>query len=221
MTVIGFINQKGGCGKSTAAFHLAWWLYDKGHSIFIIDADAQQSTSRWLKNMESPIPCEAIQDPSELIDKIPQRAKEYEYVVVDGAGGLTESTRCIVLRSDVVIVPVKPTGMDLTSGEDAIKSVTQAQSIRGGKPSLYIFLSMAEKGTRLRREAREYFNDAPLLESIIHQSQTIADCFGQGAVVWTMPTSKGAKAARLDFNAFCTEVMSKITPAKQGVVANG
>ncbi|MGL5058771.1 MAG: ParA family protein, partial [Microcoleus sp.] len=50
MAVIAIANQKGGCGKSTTAVHLAHWLQTHGSTI-LIDADAQQSSSHWLGAM--------------------------------------------------------------------------------------------------------------------------------------------------------------------------
>jgi chromosome partitioning protein len=210
MPVISFINQKGGCGKSTNSVHLAWALSDKKKSVIVIDADAQQSVSRWLKMMESSIECRVIQDSNELVELIPQIAQNYDYVIVDGAGGLSESTRCILLRSDLTIIPVQPTGLDLSSGNDAIRSVNQAQSVRGGLPKLRILLSRAVKGTRLYTEAVQFFKEQPLMDTVIHQRQAIADCFGQGAVAWTLPKDKSVREAIAEFDSLCDEIITEV-----------
>jgi Mrp family chromosome partitioning ATPase len=47
--IITTANFKGGVGKSTIAVHLAVWLYEKGRHVILVDADMQQSTSRWIK----------------------------------------------------------------------------------------------------------------------------------------------------------------------------
>lgn len=45
-TVIGFINQKGGCGKSSCCFHLGGQLARDGLQVLLIDADPQGSLSQ-------------------------------------------------------------------------------------------------------------------------------------------------------------------------------
>ena len=43
---ICFINQKGGCGKSSSCFHLAGYFADLGMRVLVIDADPQGSLSQ-------------------------------------------------------------------------------------------------------------------------------------------------------------------------------
>ena len=45
-TTICFINQKGGCGKSSSCFHLAGHLAASGMNVLLIDADPQGSLSQ-------------------------------------------------------------------------------------------------------------------------------------------------------------------------------
>ncbi len=43
---ICFINQKGGCGKSSSCFHLAGHFATRGLRVLVIDADPQGSLSQ-------------------------------------------------------------------------------------------------------------------------------------------------------------------------------
>lgn len=205
MAVIAFVNQKGGCGKSTASCHLAYWLMKRKHNVALVDADAQQSVSRWLKAMDIPVSSYVMGNPDQVMDELPKLKPNYDYIIVDGAGGLSEVTRCIILWSDLVIIPVQPSGLDLTSANDAIKLVKQAQLVRNGAPQVCTLLSRAVKRTRLRKEAIEYLSDKSMLKTVIHQHQAIADCFGQGAVVWTLPGSDSSMAAN-EYEALCKEI---------------
>jgi len=45
-TTLCFINQKGGCGKSSSCFHLAGCLADSGFNVLSVDADPQGSLSQ-------------------------------------------------------------------------------------------------------------------------------------------------------------------------------
>ncbi|MGI0495201.1 AAA family ATPase [Alkalinema pantanalense CENA528] len=209
MTIIAFVNQKGGCAKSTTSVHLAYWLtYKKKKNVLVIDADAQRSSSVWLSSLEASIPFEVLQTPDDLLDQIPQLAEQYEYVVVDAPAGLAEACRAILFRADLAIVPCQPTGIDLKSASDAVKIIRQAQSVRGGEPDAAIFLSRAVRGTRLLDEAIALLTktNIPVLKTVIHQKQVIADTFGQSKVVWNL-LGKPATESANEFDRLFKEIM--------------
>jgi len=45
MKVVAIANQKGGVGKTTLAFHLAWGLFEKGARVLVVDFDPQGNLS--------------------------------------------------------------------------------------------------------------------------------------------------------------------------------
>lgn len=200
MTVIALINQKGGCGKSTTAVHFTYWLATKKKKdVLLVDADAQQSSSQWFESMESPIPYKVLQTPDDLLERIPELAEQSDPLIVDGPASLAEATRAILLRADLAVVPVQPTGVDLRSASDAVRLIKQAQSVRGGLPAAAVFLSRAVKGTKLKDEAIALLSKTPevtLLKTVIHQKQAIADTSGQSATVWDLPSRPAKESAR-------------------------
>lgn len=212
MTTIGIVNQKGGCAKSTTSVHLAYWLQTRGHSVVVIDADAQRSSSIWLEGLgEVDIPIQVIQSADDLLEQIPEIAAAYDYCVIDGPAGLSESTRAILFRADLAVVPCQPTGVDLRSAADAIKLVRQAQSVRNGPPDALVFLSRAVKGTRLKEEAISLLDKSgvPILNTVIHQRQVIADTFGQRATVFTL-SGKSATDSAQEFESLFTEIVETL-----------
>jgi chromosome partitioning protein len=205
--IIVFSNQKGGCAKTTTAIHLACYIASVQKKVHFVDADPQHSAATWLQLMKSPIPVSQLSDANELIEQIPELAQTTDFLVVDGAAGNSESSRAILFTADVAIVPVQPTGLDLHSALEAFRLVRQAQKIRGGLPKAAVFLSRAQKGTRLRSQALSALSQIPdviLLKTVIHQKQAIADCFTQGAVVWEM---SGASDSAKEFDALCKEII--------------
>lgn len=211
MAVVALVNQKGGCAKSTTTVHLAYWLTRKKHEVLLVDADAQRSSSIWLQLLETKIPFEVIQSPDDLLEQIPELASRCELLIVDGPAGLSEATRAILFRADLAIVPCQPTGVDLRSASDAIRLIHQAQSVRNGPPLAGVFLSRAVKGTKLLDEARALLGktNVPILKSVIHQKQAIADTFGQGATVWELPGRPAAESAR-EFEKLFKEIMGML-----------
>jgi chromosome partitioning protein len=197
--VIAFVNQKGGVSKSTTSIHFTYWLLKQGKRVLLVDADAQQSSSQWVKGIKAvEVVCEVLSTPDELLEKIPILAEQCDYLVVDGPASLSEATRAILFRTDLAIIPVQPSGVDLRSSADTMRLVAQAQSVRGGQPKAALFLSRAVKGTRLKEEAIALLEKNPgavLLETTIHQKQAIADSSGQSATVWDMAGKPAADSA--------------------------
>ena len=211
MPTIAFVNQKGGCAKSTTSVHFAYWLTQKEASVILVDADAQRSSSIWLSSLEKPIRSEVIQSADDLLERLPGLAEQCDYLIVDGSAGLSETTRAILFRVDLAIVPCQPTGVDLRSASDAVRLIRQAQSVRKGEPKAAVFLSRAVKGTKLLDEAIALLEktEIPVLKTVLYQRQVIADTFGQGAVVWELSGRPAAESAR-EFNKLFNEVMEQL-----------
>ncbi|MFM7425387.1 MAG: AAA family ATPase [Elainella sp.] len=211
MAVIAFINQKGGCAKSTTAVHFAYWLHHKQRKVLLIDADAQRSSSIWLESLQDPLSWKVAQTPDQLLALVPSLAAQHDVLVIDGPAGLSDATKTIVLQADLAVIPCQPTGVDLRSAADAIRLIQQAQLIRAGAPRAAVFLSRAVKGTRLKDEAMGQLNslEVPILKTVIHQRQAVADTFGQAATVWELLGKASLEAAE-EFEALFTEIMTLI-----------
>jgi chromosome partitioning protein len=208
MSVIAFVNQKGGCAKSTTAVHFAYWLNRRQYKVLLVDADAQGSSSIWLESLEERVPCEVIQSSDRLLEQIPKLSNQHDLLIIDGPAGLSEVTKAIVFAVDLAIIPCQPTGVDLRSATDAIRLIRQAQTMREGLPKAAVLLSRAVRGTRLKDEAIAQLNSVsvPVLNTIIHQRQAIADTFGQAATVWEL-LGKGAVEAAEEFDELFQEIM--------------
>ncbi len=212
--VISLVNQKGGVSKSTTSVHLAYWLISKKkQKVLLIDADTQKSSSLWVEGMEEiEIPFKVIQTPDDLLEQIPELVADYDYLIVDGPASLSEGTRAILFRSDLAVIPVQPSGVDLRSASDAMRLVKQAQSVRGGLPKAVMFLSRAVKGTKLKEEARALLSKNPgatLLDTVIHQKQALADTSGQSATVWDL-SGKPAGDSASEYEKLFKEMLKQL-----------
>ncbi|MBD3883018.1 AAA family ATPase [Phormidium tenue FACHB-886] len=219
MAVIAFVNQKGGCAKSTTAVHFAYWLtyvaQQTTQKIVLVDADAQGSSSLWLESLADKIPYEIAQTAEVLKATVPELTQRYKHIVVDGPAGLSEATQAIIAQADLAIVPCQPTGVDLRSAADAVRLIQQVQSVRNGAPKAAIFLSRAVKGTRLKEETIAQLEQigVPILSTVIHQRQAIADTFGQEATIWEL-LGKAATEAAEEMEQLFQEILATAEAAR-------
>jgi chromosome partitioning protein len=60
-----------------------------------------------------------------------------------------------------------------------------------------VFLARAVKGTRLKDEALALLEQTqvPILRTVVHQKQVVADTFGQQATVWDLPGRAASESA--------------------------
>lgn len=190
--IIVVANSKGGVGKSTTAVHLAAWLHEQGHRVTLADCDTQQSSSEWIREAAPEIKAVRLDNPDQILNELPSLAAEVDYVVADGPGSQTETSRALLLRADMAIVPCKASMLEVRALAKATEVLRQAQDIRGGSPSAVIVLSMIGKNYRLTHDMKDAARtlDLPLAKYPLTLRQIYADAPGQGSVVWQM----GARA---------------------------
>ncbi len=120
-------------------------------------------------------------EPDPLLDEVPEIAAKFDHLVVDGAGGLAEVQRTILLLADLVFIPIQPSAPDISASHQAIKAVSRARQIRDGKPEA--------------REVLSAYKDVPLLKSEIPQRQVAADVMGQGATLFDLKNRSAKEVA--------------------------
>jgi cellulose biosynthesis protein BcsQ len=87
--IIGVLNQKGGVGKTTVAVNIAAVLARAGSRVLMVDADPQGSSMAWSAAREI--------DP--LFPVMPEIARDYDVVVIDGAPRVNELGRAAIMAS--------------------------------------------------------------------------------------------------------------------------
>ena len=156
----------------------------------LVDSDSQATSSRWIGQLNEGLiqpKVFRLTDPDVIIDELPLIAKNMDYTIIDGAGGLAEVQRATLLLADVVLIPIQPSFLDIDASEEMIKAVRRARSIRNGLPLAYTFLTRIIPKTLLLKDSIEFlktFSDVPLLSTVIPQRQIAADVMGQGCTLF-------------------------------------
>lgn len=214
--IITIANSKGGVGKSTLAVHLAAWLHEQGHKVTLADCDTQQSSSEWIGEALPEVKTVRLGNPNEILNELPALDLETDFVIADGPGSNTETSRALLLRADFAIVPCKASMLEVRALAKATEVLRQAQDIRGGIPKAVIVLSMVGKNYRLTQDMKDAAAalNLPLADTAMILRQIYADAPGQGAVVWDLG-SRAAEAAA-EVSQLFREILPEAYRARSG-----
>lgn len=198
--IIAIANSKGGVGKSTLAVHLAAWLHKQGHRVTLADCDTQQSSSEWIREAAPDVKAVRLDNPDTILNDLPTLAQDADFVVADGPGSQTETSRALLLRADLAIVPCKASMLEVRALAKATEVLRQAQDIRAGVPKAIIVLSMVGRNYRLTQDMKDAAAalDLPLAHTAMILRQIYADAPGQGAVVDGLGSRAKEAASEVD-----------------------
>jgi len=143
-TIIAFVSQKGGVGKSTLSRALAREAAHGGLRAKIADLDTQQGTSvdwnrtRLNANIKPAIAAEAFATASQAL-KI---AGQYDLLIIDGPARTSSGTLDIAKVADLV---VQPTG---ASRDDLLPAVREFHAlVKAGIPKSKLTFALNHIGT--------------------------------------------------------------------------
>ncbi len=196
--IISLVNQKGGVGKTTIAVNLASCVSERGHQTLLVDADPQGSVLQW-QSVSNDQRFEIIHRPSAslLADK-KAMIRGYAHVVIDAPPAIGEITRAVLTLSDLAIVPIGPSPLDIWSSKETLALFAEAKKRhRHLKPKLLICRKIV--GTRIGREAREALETygVELFESEISQRIAFVEAMISGrSVLDHAPHSEAAAEIR-------------------------
>jgi chromosome partitioning protein len=198
--IIAVANSKGGVGKSTVSVHLAAWLHQQGHRVTLADCDSQQSSSEWIREAVPMVNAVRLDNPDVILNELPHLSAEADYVIADGPGSQTETSRALLLRADLAIVPCKASMLEVRALAKATEVLRVSQDIRAGLPKAVIILSMVGKNYRLTADMKDAAAalNLPLASGALILRQIYADAPGQGSVVWNMGSRARVAADEID-----------------------
>ena len=212
--IIALVNSKGGVGKSTLAGNLAGWLNAHGRKVILADCDTQASSSEWIREAAPAIHVVRLSNADEVLDELPSLAHEADYVIADGPGSQTETSRALLMWADLAIIPCKASMFEARALAKNTGFVRQAQAIRKGPPEAIAVLSMVGRDYRLTKDMRNAASSLQLTlsETAITLRQAYADAPGQATFVWNMGYT--AKDAAAEINQLFEEILPEAVTDK-------
>ena len=153
MPVVAIVNQKGGTGKTTLATNLASVLAEKG-KVLLLDADPQASSQNWAASDWASPEALAVQGMGKggLLQHVRSMERAYSWTIIDGPPGITKTSADAVRAADLVLIPVKPSPLDVWAASDIVAAVRVRQKTTQGIPKAVFVITMAQPRTRIGRQ---------------------------------------------------------------------
>lgn len=202
--VISICNLKGGSGKSTIAVNLACALQDRvNQECRLVDADRQGTVNAWAAKGELPVRVvskvlhEAKPEeryPGMLwVSQIKELIENHRVLVIDLPPGLEYSLAAVTAVSDLILVPVNPSGMDLHATARFVDLIQKSRELRGcDKPQCIIVPNRIDGRTAIARELPSCMDFGELVSPPIHMRAAFVKAFDTGQWVGTLAPGSAA-----------------------------
>ena len=192
--IIGFLNQKGGVGKTTLAIHVADALARRNRRVLLVDADPQGSALDWSESRQGdPMFPVAGLPRSSIHKELPALAKGYEIVIIDGPPRVYDVARSAIMASDLVLIPVQPSPYDVWAAKEIVNLLNEATVFKPSLKSAFV-INRKIVNTALGRDVTEALAEypVPVLKAAICQRIALAESAAQGQTVFETAPQKPA-----------------------------
>jgi len=124
---------------------------------------------------------------------------DHDVIIIDAGGGDSQPFRSALIASDLLIIPVTPSPVDLWSTEDVFKMLEELRTAKEIKAG--ILLNMVQPGVSITTEVLEVLGEYAekyslfLFASMIYFRIGFKEAFAEGRAVTEMKGEKFAKAS--------------------------
>jgi chromosome partitioning protein len=202
--IISVCNLKGGAGKSTVSVNLACALRERlGVDCRLVDADRQGTARAWAAKGRLPVPVirATLQEarPEERypgmmwVTQVKALAEEADVLVIDMPPGLEYALAAVTAVSDIILVPVNPSGVDFHATQRFVDLIQKSREARGStKPACIIVPNRIDGRTTYERDLSDYRQFGERVSHPIHMRTAFAKGFDTGEWIGGMAAGSDA-----------------------------
>ena len=209
--LICMLGSKGGVGKSTTLALISEELQRRGISNSLADSDPQGSLMDISNRSEGRLPKAFAVFPRDF-----ERLAEQEMLtLLDTPSGLREESLTAVAVSDLAIVPISPSALDLSALSRTLKQIKRAQQLREMPLEVLIVPTRLNKREKASRELLKALKEAqlPVSKSTLNERSAFRRASGSGGLA-ALPHSSRRLALK-EIESLVTELEQKIKAHKQ------
>ncbi len=201
--IITVAQQKGGSGKTTVSVGLAMAAVESGMSVAVVDSDPQGSLGRWFMARHEAGRAEGLSFSTAsawgIAFECDKLKSDHDLVIVDTPPKIDADLRPAFRASDLVLVPVAASQVDLWATESVMELAA-----REDKPVMVV-MNRAKAKTRLADEIGAELSDLDCLraKTVLGNRVIYAESLGLGKSVGEM---KRTGPANTEMKAFFAEV---------------
>ena len=180
--IVAIANQDGGAGKTIVANHLALLRARAGRKVMLVDTDPRAPSRAHCgmlaeAGVRPRVPARAISGRT-LVDELELLRNRYNDIVIDTEGRDSAESRAALIAARLVVVPVTPEQVDLSSQYQLIARLNAARMFNPGLRVLFVLVGGAADPSDAECAAvRAYVSrvmSATLAATVIH-GQTPSD----------------------------------------------
>ncbi|MFU8814979.1 MAG: AAA family ATPase [Pseudomonadales bacterium] len=187
------INGKGGCGKTTIATNLAVAFANAKHVVALVDNDPQGSSTFWAEQRDPALAkvhlVPAHRRTSMYQTQVFQNRMpvEVDRVIVDGHSNARDRDLEMLLKqTDVVLVPMQPSSIDIQAGSRFITELVTHRSFRASPRPLGVIANRVQPNTETHAKLQHFlacldvptvatFRDSPIYMEAAELGKGVVD----------------------------------------------
>ena len=225
--VITVANGKGGVGKSTESVNLAVDYANEGYNVLLVDAEQDGTTMDWQCRNSDNLTVMNGYDRS-FPSMIDVYRKSFNLIIIDTAGVNAdmnsdssenlqqEINKKIFNKSDLLIVPLAPSPIDVRKSIRFINTVENYVDASFGRRKALFYINKADTRQKLTNQANEALGELfsiPKANTMIRKSTTVEQAEGEFLSVNEFaPKSDVAK----DFTELRNEISALLVEVQKG-----